>query len=122
MGKGNKSFHHQKNQNPAVTQLRIQQNLAGKLKDSYDKGIVKGCLGFEVMSIMVLHDKFNMTAEEIKQFAAYINDITDSVNLGYCTISDMIKALHDEEGFTMTEDQLAAIDPALVKYMNPQEN
>lgn len=71
---------------------------------------------------MVLHDKFNMTAEEIKQFAAYINDIADSVNLGYCTISDMIKALHDEEGFTMTEDQLAAIDPALVKYMNPQEN
>lgn len=70
------------------------------------------------MSLMVLHDKFNMTIDDISRYASHINDIADSVNLGYCTISDMVKALHDEEGFTMSEEQLAAIDPSLAKYMS----
>lgn len=73
------------------------------------------------MSLMVLHDKFGMTAEDISRYANYINDIADSVNLGYCTISDMVQALHDEEGFTMSEDQLIAIDPSLAKFMSPND-
>lgn len=70
------------------------------------------------MSLMVLHDKFGITdKEELKRYCNELGGIADAMNKDYANLSDFVKALNEESGFTLSDDDLAAIDPGLVGYM-----
>lgn len=119
MGKNNK-FHSSKGVNPAVQRAKLAANIETKLIEAHNKGVNKGCLGFEIMALMILHDKFGMEEEDIKRFANEVNYTTDSVLKKYVSIPDMIQCLHDECGFTMTDEQLIAIDPSLAGFLSSE--
>ena len=117
----NKPVHSKGKPNPALARALLEKNIENRLKEQYDRGLNRGCLGFEVMALMILHDKFGMEDEaELRRFCDEVNSITDSVLGGYLTVSDMVKTLQEESGFTMTEDQLIAIDPSLAAYCDPK--
>ena len=119
MGKHSK-FQHSKGINPAVQKAKLAANIEAKLIDAHNKGVNRGCLGFEIIALMILHDKFGMEEKDIKRFADEVNYTTDSVIQKYVSIPDMIKCLHEECGFTMTDDQLIAIDPSLAGFLSPE--
>lgn len=114
-------FHGSKGQNPALRQAILEKNIEARLKEYYKKGIAKGCLGFEVMTLMILNDKFGMSVEDQQKYVELMNDLADSMEMDYLNVTDIVKALHDENGFTMSEDKLIEIDPSLAAYCTPSE-
>lgn len=113
-------YQGQKKQNPALQRALLEKNIENRLREYYQKGLDKGCLGFEVLALMVLGDKFNMSDDDLKRFASEINSITDSVLSKYVTVTDIVSTLKEEYNFSMTEDQLIKIDPSLAAYCEPK--
>lgn len=66
---------------------------------------------------MVLHDKFGITdKDELKRYCKEMDNLSDTMNKEYANLSDFVKALNEESGFALSDDELAAIDPGLAGY------
>lgn len=85
-------------------------------------GIDWAVLAYEVMTLMVLHDKFGIDKEEdLKRYCKEMDSIADTIQRDYANLSDFIITLNEECGFNLTEDQLARIDPSLVGLLKPKD-
>ena len=91
-----------------------EQKINNALKDARKNGVGWGCLGYEVMTLMVLHDKFGITdKDELKRYCKEMDSLADCMHKDYATLSDFIITLKEEAGFTLTDDDIAEIDPTL---------
>lgn len=112
--------HYQKAKqpNPAVRKQQTVQKIESALHNARRGGIEWACLAYEVISLMVLHDKFNITDKnELKRYCSEMGNLSDSITKEYATLSDFVVALKEESGFTLTEDELAMIDPSLAGFL-----
>ena len=117
-----KHYQKQKNLNPAVQRALTEQKITNALKDARQKGIDWACLAYEIMALMVLHDKFGIDdSEELKRYCIEMNNLSDTMLGEYANLSDFVLTLHDECGFTMSEEDLIRIDPSLAGLMDPKE-
>lgn len=117
-----KRYQKPKAKNPALATMNMEQKIVGKLKDARRGGIEWACLAYEVMTLMVLHDKFGITdKEELKRYCKEMGNLSDSMDKEYANLSDFVMALKEESGFTLSDDELAAIDPGLTGYFAANE-
>lgn len=80
-------------------------------------------MAYEIMTLMVLHDKFGITdKDELRRYCKEMANISDTMDKDYASLSDFIITLKNEAGFTITEDDLANIDPSLVGYLKKIED
>lgn len=102
----------------ALTEKKIEN----ALHDARQSGINWAAIAYEVMTIMVLHDKFNITdKEELKRYCKEMANISDAVTGDYATLSDFVTTLKEEANFSITEDDLVNIDPALAGLLEEKE-
>lgn len=114
MANGKKRFQKSKGLNPAVQKMITEQKITNALNDARRKGVNWGCLGYEVMTLMVLHDKFGITdKEELRRYCKEMDSLAECMTKDYASLSDFVIALNEESGFTLTDDDLVEIDPTL---------
>ena len=108
--------------NPALQKAVTEQKIKKALHDARQDGIDWAAIAYEIMTLMVLHDKFGMTdKEELKKYCKEMASISDSMTKDYATLSDFVQALKDEAGFSITEEDLANIDPGLAGLLADKE-
>ena len=122
MGNGKRSFQRSKGTNPALQKALTEKKIENALHDARQSGINWAAIAYEVMTIMVLHDKFNITdKEELKRYCKEMASISDAVTGDYATLSDFVTTLKEEANFSITEDDLVNIDPALAGLLEEKE-
>lgn len=118
MANGKRGFQKSKGMNPALQHAITEQKIKNALTASRREGINWAAMAYEIMTLMVLHDKFGMTdKDELRRYCKEMSNISDTMTKDYASLSDFIITLKDEAGFTITEDDLANIDPSLVGYL-----
>lgn len=123
MSNGKRNFQKSKGENPALKRAITEHHIRTALIDARKGGIEWACLAYEVITLMVLHDKFNITdKDELKRYCNEMGSLSDCISKDYATLSDFIKTLHDECNFTLSEDELAAIDPGLCGLLKDQNS
>ena len=91
-----------------------EQKIKNALENARRKGVNWGCLGYEIMTLMVLHDKFGITdKEELRRYCKEMDSLVECMTKDYASLSDFVIALNEESGFTLTDDDLVEIDPTL---------
>lgn len=117
-----KRYQRPKGQNPALADKLFEQKIISSLNDARRKGIDWACLAYEVMTLMVLHDKFGITdKDELRRYCKEMGSLSESMEKEYANLSDFIKTLKEESGFTLSDEDIAKIDPGLAGYMASEE-
>lgn len=110
-----------KRQNPAVGQMKIEQRIKKAMEETKQNAIEYTTIIYSIILLMVLSDKTDMTQERIMHIKTEIDRAFDSINKDYMTIPDVIKTLHDEYGYNLSEDNLLKYYPELEGYLNGEE-
>ena len=79
----------------------VRQQVTEQLRKAYDQGFteakVKAHISMTVSAVAVLHDKFGYGEVRAKRFADALDDLTESVNQGYVTTTDLMQMLVDDK-------------------------
>lgn len=122
MAKGNKPINKKKNVNPALQRAIMATKIEASLKDAHKKGIIRGCLGYEIISLMTIYDKLGIEdVEALKMYCREVDSLAESVLKEDVSMQDIIDTLRDEKGFTITNETLISIDPGLAAYLTPSD-
>lgn len=123
MASGKRNIHQRPKQlNPAAQQLQLERAIKIAHKKGYQSGIDWACIAYEVMTVMVLHDKFGIEdKDELKRYCHEMGSLADCMTREYATLSDFVKTLKEECGFTLDDDDLVRIDPGLAGLMEEKE-
>jgi hypothetical protein len=116
-----KQFQKAKQSNPALQQMMIEKRVKEAMKQSEQSGLEKGVILYTIILSMVLHDKSGLPEEDIKRIIKEISRAADSINGDYETIPDMIKALKEEGGYTISDEKLMEYWPELEGFLAPTE-
>lgn len=117
-----KHYQKQKQNNPAVQRLKIEQRIKQAMEQSRHDGIVYGSIVTILMTIMVLSDKTGLPESQIEHIMKQLGDLSDSVMQDYMTIPDLIKTLKEEHDFSIKEEELIKFYPELEAYLFPEDN
>lgn len=102
--------------------MEIEKAIVNDLHNARLNGIKWACLAYEVMTLMVLHDKFGIEdKEELKKYCNEMGSLSDCMTRDYANLSDFVKVLKEESGFTLSDDELTAIDPGLAGYFAAEQ-
>ena len=78
----------------------VREQVTEQLRKAYDQGFVeakvKAHISMTVTAIAVLHDKFGYGKVRAKRFADEMDELTESVNQGYVTTTDLMQMLVDD--------------------------
>lgn len=118
--KKNKPHITVKKQNPALKQAAIKAKLETTLKNSFKDGIEYATTMVNIMTVMILFDKFNFSEEDLHKFTDEMDSISDSMIDGYVSIEDMIATIREEAHTNMTTDLLLKLYPGLNAYIPPE--
>ena len=122
MSKKSKPVNKSKNMNPALQRAIMASKIEASLKDAHKKGIIKGCLGYEIISLMTIYDKLGIEdVDTLKMYCEEVDSLAESVLKEDVSMQDIIDTLRDEKGFTITNETLVSIDPGLAQYLKPSD-
>ena len=122
MANGKRGFQKSKGMNPALQHAITEQKIKQALHNARQDGIDWAAIAYEIMTLMVLHDKFGMTDKEnLKRYCKEMANISDTMTKEYATLSDFVSTLKEEAGFSITEEDLANIDPGLAGLLADKE-
>ena len=117
-----KHYQKQKQNNPAVQRLKIEQRIKQAMEQSRHDGIVYGSIVTILMTIMVLSDKTGLPESQIEHIMKQLGDLSDSVMQDYMTIPYLIKTLKEEHDFSIKEEELIKFYPELEAYLFPEDD
>ena len=99
--------------NPALKEQILKKAIEKELIDANDKGVKFGVAAYEVLTLMILFDKFNFSEEDLKRYMNEMGNYSECITGDYVTLADYVKTLREEANFKLTDDQIATIDPSL---------
>lgn len=73
-----------------------------------------------LMSYMVLSDKFGFSNDDLIRYRKQIEEISDSLMKDYMSIEDIIITCKEEFGIELPVDRLLVIDPTFSAFINTE--
>ncbi len=114
----NKVKHKRSTPNPVLQQQAFEKRIEDRMATIRDEAIEYGMISMKIITIMVLHDKMSMNLERsIDTFNTESNKLMERINGEFTSLPELISALHEETGYTLTVDEIAKIDPQMAAYL-----
>ena len=117
----NKLFYKKKNNNPALTQMKIENRIKKSMDEATMQGRKYAVLVYSILLAMVLSDKTRLTDEEIQKVINELDRMADSVIGDYMTIPDVVKTIKEEYNIKLSNDDLLKYYPELEGYLDLNE-
>lgn len=117
----NKPFQKPKKNNPMVKQQEIEKKIKERMFKARDAGVEYGSIATTLLFVHILYGDNILNKDEIKHAIKKLMTVSNFGSGELKTIPDIIKYMKEEFNYSISEDTLIDLYPAIEGYLEPEK-